>query len=368
MLSDNIPDNRRLLVAEFIYRERPTKPQARTVFDYALTQRLAALRTEDAVLYLVNSQATFDSLHPVLNRFPHLAHIPILCDPNPLDEPATRDTPRLLDWPGAWQPMQTSDRWARIMEALRIASTLNGSGWLVMPAHDAVYSPDLLSRLIRHSETQMRNGIPAAVSPLTARIHGAVPGMDIPQATIDLLNATFNRDPTFAWKVRFGRVQAFWAKMGMLPFSVCGDLRGAVDTSIWEDDLEIDSALHRLGYPARALWVADPVQYRQVLPVFDMDDARRVIDRTLHYSLPISSRMHSASAIAAQASRLTRLRERIDPAFKHANTTAERLITSCWQAIQVRLDQYGASWVDWGAYRYVVRIREPGVEVWWRVR
>jgi len=264
--------------------------------------------------------------------------------------------------------MQTSDRWARIMEALRIAITLPSPGWLVMPAHDAVYSPDLLSRLIRHSETHTRNGIPAAVSPLTPHVHGTVPGVDIAQPVIDLLNVTFNRDPAFAWKVRFGRVQAFWGKMGMLPFSICGKLRDAVDTSIWEDDLEIDSALHRLGYPARALWVADPTQYRQVLPVFDADDARRVIDRALHYSLSISSRTYSASAIAAPVSRLTRLRVQIDPGFERASSAADHLVTSCWQAIQVRLDHYRASWVDWGAYRYVVRIGEPGVEVWQRVR
>ena len=29
-----------------------------------------------------------------------------------------------------------------------------------------------------------------------------------------------------------------------------------------------------------------------------------------------------------------------------------------------RLGRYGLSWVDWGTYRYVVRVGDPLVQVW----
>jgi hypothetical protein len=35
--------------------------------------------------------------------------------------------------------------------------------------------------------------------------------------------------------------------------------------------------------------------------------------------------------------------------------------------MRARVKRYGCSWVDWGAYRYVARPRDPAVEVWKQV-
>jgi len=56
----------------------------------------------------------------------------------------------------------------------------------------------------------------------------------------------------------------------------------------------------------------------------------------------------------------------LHPRFRSAHQAAAALIAECSSEIQVRLERYGLSWVDWGAYRHVVRVGDPCVEVWKR--
>jgi hypothetical protein len=347
-----------------MYRPRPLEtldPRARVVFDHALTARLHALDSRDTLLIIADSAATLDSLQPLLapfaDQFP-IQHM--ITNPQPI--PDTSDLPAALGWenPDHWQRMNLTDRWARILAALDAAAPLDHSGWLVMPAHDAIYTAELLSKLIRFSEHHARNGLPAAVSPYTYFQHSVIPGVDIPQDVIDLVNLAFGRDSLFRWKMRLDRVQGFWGKMGLIPFGMCAPLRNAVDTDVWEDDLQIDSKLRRLGYGVHALWESVPALYRQALPVFDRDGVRRVITRTLHYSLNIPG---------ADVSTLTRpldvfgQLQKISPRFRRLNREIEAMIAECHAEIRQRLDHYGCSWVDWGAYRYVMRVGDPAVQV-----
>jgi hypothetical protein len=154
--------------------------------------------------------------------------------------------------------------------------------------------------------------------------------------------------------------------MGMIPFAMCGTVRDMSETFVWEDDLEIDRVIRDAGYRARCLWVSDPRLYRQALPVFDRDGVRRVIERTLHYSLNIPNQSVGASSLNFPLGKLATLRRWIDPNFAHCNAQAEALIAACTGEIKARLEQFGASWVDWGAYRHVMRVGDPVVEVWKR--
>jgi hypothetical protein len=354
---------RRFVSAEFMHQPRPPAGRERVVFDYALRSRLAQLGERDAVLFICDSSATIDSLAAFQADYPRLTMPATITNP-PLWNGAPSDTPRRLGWeaPAAWQRYQMTDRWARLDLALHVASLLDSPGYLILPAHDAVWGRGLLDRLARFSQQQARGGQPAAASPYTYHQHSPVPGADIPQEVIDLLNTAFGRDPLLRWKLQRGRMQGFWGKMGLLPFGLCGTVREHAETFVWEDDLEIDSTLRRLGYNTRALWVSDPAVYCQALPVFDEAGVRRVIERTLHYSLNIPAA--HASALTVPLGMLGKLRQWIDPHFAQTNARAEALVADCMAAIHVRLEQFGASWIDWGAYRYVMRASDPAVEVW----
>jgi hypothetical protein len=356
-----------ILAFEFMYRPPSTDPRARAVFESALRSRMAA--HDGVTVFLCDSDRTAAALNRMGITFAETR----IVNPRPLDAPP--ESP--FNWGGMWQRMTMTDRWARIREALKyVTSPPNPlSIWrggversetgvrldyLLMPAHDVIYSRDLLHKLIAFSQQHAANGVPAAVSPYTYYQHSPFAG--VPQQIVDGVNAAFNRDPAFRLQIESGEAQGFWGKMGLIPFEICGALLQTVDTDVWEDDLEIDRAINVLGYAARALWVDDPAQYRHVLPAFDEVGVRRVIERHLHYSLRTGG-----SHLTQPLSGMARYQRVIDPRFGAAGAWADRLIAEEHAAMLRRVDHYGASWVDWGAYRYVARPYDPHVEVWKRV-
>ena len=363
-LADALAD-RRVIDAELLYRARPTADRARIVFDAALFSRLGSLTGRDAVLLIADSIATLDSFADLETRYPHLLFVATIA--NPLAwQGAPSDTPQLLGWshPDRWQRLQSTDRWRRIDVALMAAAQISQrstAGYLALPAHDAVWGRGLLDRLIRFSEQHARGGLPAAVSPYTRYQHSAVPGAHISPDVIRTMNAAFGRDLLLPWKIRRDAVQAFWGKMGLIPLALCRTIHEQADRSIWEDDLEIDRVIRAAGYGVRCLYVRDSRVYRQAPPVFDQADLRAVIDRTLHYSRNIPGQ---GSALSTPSGGLARLRIAIDRNFAQDRQRAERLIAECDAQITARIAQLGASWVDWGAYRHVIRVGDPSVEVW----
>ncbi|MEO8393807.1 MAG: hypothetical protein ABI700_12520, partial [Chloroflexota bacterium] len=282
---------RRFINAEFMYKPRPQEARARRVFDFALTSRLEELSRHDhsAVLLICDSQPTIDSFADLPVAYPRLTFVSAITNPEPV-APSTRDfyadTPTRAEWddPLHWQRYNLTDRWARITFALQVARQLPEPGYLVMPAHDAVWGQGLLAMLTRLSQRHAKNGLPAAVSPYPRDQHSAVPGVDIPPEIIDALNAAFTRDSWLRWRLRSGSYQAFWGKMGMIPFACCGDVIDHAETMIWEDDLEIDRVLRERDRSV-VTRMTDPALYRQALPVYDLVGVRSVIIRTLHYSL-----------------------------------------------------------------------------------
>jgi len=353
---------RRYVDAEFMYKPRPESGRERVVFDYTLHSRLAQLEAQDAALFICDRAATADSLADFQAHYPHIRMVAALTNPTAWDD-ATADTPHLLDWeqPERWRRYALTDRWARLDFALDVGRRMGSPGYLLLPAHDAVWGKGLLARLVGLSERYGRKGLPAAVSPYTYHQHSPIPGAAIPQDIIDLMNTAFGRDALFGWKLRLDRAQALWGKLGMMPFGMCAAVRGAVEKMVWEDDRETDGAIRRLGYGVRGWYVRDPAVYRQAPPVFDRAGLRTVIERTLHYSLNIpggGSALNAPLGVWGQARRWLNLR------FANHNAEAEAIITDCNAAIRARLERYGASWVDWGAYRYVMRVGDPAVEVW----
>jgi hypothetical protein len=355
---------RRIIAAEFMYRPRPAPGLARVVFDYALRARLGALDARDAVVWVVDGPQTSASLLPITEDYRHLAHYTVQANPQPVN-PVARAQP--FGWDGWWQQMTMTDRWSRILAALDVAANTPDAAYLLMPAHDAIYTAETLSHLIRLSERHSTGqAMPAAVSPYTFHQHSAVPGAAIPPHTIALLNTAFNRDSLFGWKMRFNRLQGFWGKMSLLPISACAGLRAAVEPTIFEDDLHIDTALRRSGIRALAWWVADPGLYRQTPPVFSVADVRQVLMRTLHYSLNIPGQPIGGSFLLGHQGILSRLRT-LSPSYRRLVREVTHLIEGCRTVIDERLRTYGASWVDWGNYRYVVRIGDPSVQTWRQV-
>jgi hypothetical protein len=342
----------RLLVTEFMHTPRPADPRRRLVFDYTLTTRLRALRSEDAVLIIANRPETIESLQPLLAPYSHLTIFSTISNPTP-----NPNRPHYY--------LQT-DRWARILTALsygKMLATRGSLGWLVMPAHDALYSPQLLSELIRLSESHGKKGYPAAVSPYPAHHHSPVPGAEIPQPIIDLVNHCFGRDLSFRWKIRLDRVQGFWGKMGMIPFGVCEEILKHADPLIWEDDQLIDSILRRSGYGVRALWVEDPRDYRQALPAFTRADVKAILYRHLHYSLNIPGLPLMGSHLTQPLGKMAQGWATLNPRFKRLTHEAESLIAECVTEITEALQKDGYSAVEWGAYRYIARVGWAEVEV-----
>ena len=350
-----------------MYRPRPEGQRERTVFDYALRSRLSQLGKQDAVVFICRDQATIDSLQPFAADYPHLTMTAIITNPLPYKRTAG-NTPEQLKWdaPESWQRLQTTDRWARIDAALHIGSLLGHGGCLLMPAHDAVWGSGLLQRLEQFGYQHAKNGLPAAVSPYTYHQHSPVPDAAIPADVINLLNTAFSRDTLFPWKLWRNEVQAFWGKMSMTPFGMCAVIRREAEQTLWEDDLDVDRIIRDAGYGVRCLWVNNPQLYRQALPVFDHNGVKTVIERTLHYSLHIPDERVGGSSLNTPLDWLGRIRQVIMPRFRRYNPQAGVLIQTCAAEIAERLKQYGASWVDWGRYRHVVRVGDPVVEVWER--
>lgn len=354
------------LLAEFMHQVRPKDERRRAVFDFCLHSRLSQLTQDDQVLFICRNQATVDSFAPFAQATAAQVDFAFANPPiaSYLANTPQSETPYALAWdqPTRWMRYAMTDRWSRIMYALQYADQLHNSGvngYLLMPAHDAVFGDGLLNRLRCLSEKFAAQGIPAAVSPYTYFQHSPVPNLEIDPHMIDLLNTALGRDPLFWWRLTRDQVQGFWGKMSMTPFAMCGALLSEVDTTTLEDDLIIDTALRRLGYGVRAVWAWDARQYRQALPVFDRADVRAVIMRTLHYSLNVRG-----STLNQPLNWAGRLNALVNPKFRLLNTQAENLIAECGAEIEGRLAQYNASWVDWGAYRYVVRLSHPSVEVW----
>jgi hypothetical protein len=134
---------------------------------------------------------------------------------------------------------------------------------------------------------------------------------------------------------------------------------------IWEDDLEIDNAIRAAGYAVSCLWIEQPALYRQALPVFDKAGLYAVIERTLHYSLNLPGRFYGEKSLINQPlDPLGRLRWLLSPRFRAAFKLSEEVAAEATSALTTRIDCCGASWVDWGQYRYVVRIGDPSVQVW----
>ncbi len=358
---------RHTIDAEFMYRPRPEIVRERIVFDTTLRSRLVALRQNDAAIFICDSQATIDSLQVFEAEFPQVLMRAIITNPLPF-KGKSGSTPFDLQWelPEQWEQIQKTDRWARIDTALHIGSLMTQSGYLLMPAHDAVWGKNLLSKLEHYSLHYTKNNLPAAVSPYTYHQHSSVEGADIPADVINLMNTSLSRDTWFRWKIKRDTVQAFWGKMSMTPFGMCGAIRANTEQTLWEDDLDIDRIIRDLGYGVRCMWVDDPTVYRQAPPVFDRVGVHKVIERTLHYSLHIPDERVGGSSLNVPLDWLGLLRQIFSPRFHRYNPEAEKMIAECAAEIGKRLEDFGASWVDWGAYRYVTRVRDPVVEVWRR--
>jgi hypothetical protein len=359
---------KRLISAEFMYKPRPTEPRARRVFDFTLDSRLSELsRYEDAaVLLICDSAATVTSFADLATAYPKLTFETTIVNPQPVP-PSTRDayaeTPARCGWhdPAGWRRYDVTDRWARIIYALDAARQIDYPGYLIMPAHDAVWGERLLDMLISLSEAHAKNGLPAAVSPYPSQHHSPVPGVEIPDEIIDALNAAFSRDSSLPSRLDTGEYQAFWGKMGMIPLGMCGEIVRRVETMVWEDDLEIDRAIREAGYCAVCRYVENPALYRQALPVFDRAGLRTVIERTLHYSLNIPG---DTSVLTQPLDAVGEARRGSNPQYARALALSEAITAECQAEIAGRLARFGASWVDWGAYRHVVRVGDPLVQVW----
>lgn len=351
----------RFLDAEFMYKPRPQAGREQIVFDWTLHSRLSKFDSTDGVLLISDSQQTIDSLAQIAALFPKPRIAAAITNPVKWTGKSS-DTPTLCGWGEGWQQYQTTDRWVRIKYALQIGSLMNHRGYLIMPAHDAVWGKTLLDRLVHFSQRHARKGLPAAVSPYTYYQHSPVPKADIPQDVVDLLNVAFGRDSLFHWKIHLNQVQQFWGKMSLIPFGMCSAIRDHIEPSTFEDDLVIDRVIGEQGYRARCLWVNNPDIYRQALPVFDREGVRQVIERTLHYSLNIPG--EPGGLLNAPLDWIGRIRRLVDPRFARLNAEVEALVAECTATITQRVKQYGLSWVDWGAYRYVARVGDPAVEVW----
>lgn len=360
----------RWLTAEFMYRPRPDEPNARLVFDAALRARLSALDERDAVLFICNSEETAGSLAPVLDHFSYLRCRFALVNPTLASSALQTYTPFQCGWhqPERWQRMTHTDRWARLRFALQAGATLQG-GWLVMPAHDAIYHRPLLDLLSSHSEKAAQKGARAAVSPYTPYQHSATSGVTVNAATyaavIEAMNAGFARDRHFRRRIVQGNAQRFWGKMSLLPFELCAPVLNHADIGIWEDDKEIDRALRDGGWGQEGVWVSDWHLFRQSPPVFNWHDLKGVFMRYLHYSLNIPAPV-SPSVLNQPLDHVLRRQRRQQPRYRRAIDRASALVNACNEAIAANLAHCGASWVDWGNYRYVARPSDADVEVWKR--
>jgi hypothetical protein len=151
----------------------------------------------------------------------------------------------------------------------------------------------------------------------------------------------------------------------MIPFGMAGEIMRQVETMIWEDDLEIDRVIQKAGFGRRCLWVDQPALYRQSPPVFNRDDLKAIIERTLHYSMNIPGKFPAEKSLLNQPLDVVgRIHQRLSRRFARAVALSEEITADCNAEAAERIKRCGMSWVDWGAYRYVVTIGDPLVQVW----
>jgi hypothetical protein len=368
-------DDAGLIGVELMYIPRPVERRARAAFDAPLLGRLNALAAvgDAAILCICASEAVIESLQPLLTQVP-LAVRMAIANPDRLPHPPDPDTPFTCGWdePERWVAIATTDRWARLTYALEVGAARARAaqdGALLFAAHDAVWGEALIPLLRRTSIACQQNGLPAAVSPYTPYQHSPLPGVDAPEWAITAINAAFGRDETMRAQMEAGAYQGFWGKTGLLPFALCPVVLSGADRRVWEDDLEIDRAVRAAGFATRAIWIDDRSVYRQALPVWDEAGVRAVIDRTLHYSLHIPGQpVGRHSLLLRPLSPEAQVRRAHDPAYDAALTLSERLTHECLADAEARIARTGASWIDWGAYRHVVRVGDPFVTVWYKDR
>jgi len=374
-LGGEVLRDKRFVSVEFMYKPRPSDTgydarRRRSVFDYALKSRLDELAhyPDSALILCCNDQRTADSLSDLREQYPTLPIYIAFVNPEPHVPPyPDAQTPFRCEWddPAGWQQVQTTDRWARIRFALELGREIaahGGTGYIVMPAHDSCWYYSILDDLAKASLEYAKGGLPAAVSPYADVHHSRVPGVYIPQNVIDTVNWAFHRHHA---DIAAGSYQQFWGKMGIIPYAMSGAILKRVELRVWEDDLEIDTAIRALGYAVVTVFMdrlglRQP--YKQTLPAFNVEAVAAVFNRTLHYSLPIPP--GNTSLLARPFMELwMRLP---DYALKYWYRAAciEAIVAYCQKQIDARLKRYGCSWVDWGAYRHVVRIGDPFVQVW----
>src|SRR5260221_699293 len=145
--------------AEFIYKPRPPEGRERQVFDFTLASRLSELsRYENAaVVFICRDQSTEDSLAYLCEVYPRLKILFAQVNPEPIaasPRDPYADTPRQCGWesPENWQRYDLTDRRARVTFTLDMARPLTSSGFIIFPAHDAVWSTGLLARSVPFSQ------------------------------------------------------------------------------------------------------------------------------------------------------------------------------------------------------------------------
>jgi hypothetical protein len=327
----------------------------------ALRSRWAALTSADAVLIVAADDASARSFRA--EAWAGVRTETALV--NPLALAAPPDTPRRCGWDdaGGWQAAACTDRWARLLFALEVGVCLPAETWMLSPALDAVWGARLLPHLLRFAELHSARGLPAAVSPFTPHQH-TTPGADPKAARV--VNATVTRDPALRHRIEHNRIQALWGKTMLLPCGLCAALLAGCDRTIFEDDAAVSAAVEAAGYGARCLWMDDAAEYRLTPPIFTQADAEAMVERHIHYGLHIPVTDIGGSWLVLPLGDEARARAAHDPAYAQDQAALEGVVASVAGGIRARLGAHGVSWVDWGAYRHVAAVGEPGVEVWKR--
>jgi hypothetical protein len=359
----------RVLAVEFLYQPLPSAGMAAVALREAMHTRLRTLTGDDALLWLLaaNDTAAYEQVRAFARAYPTVPTYYRFVDPAVYaPEPALAATLGWDDPQVRYHRVNMSDRWARLQAALELGAALGVStrGWLLLPALDAVFGDGLLERMLLLSEHYQIDGIPAAISPFTPYQHAPVRGLEIDPHIIDAYNLAFDRDPATRWLIERGEFQQFWGKCGLLPYAMCETVLREADTGVWEDDREISRVLRDAGYSAHCWWEDDPLVYHQAPPVFSEHDLYTVLVRYLHYSLNIpfgSGKPRSMLNEPVPEAELARRQSREN--LWEAHLLAERLIERGNRLVIDRVKRFGASWVDWGRYRYLATVGQPHVDV-----
>lgn len=370
-----------LLSIEFMYQAfgGSGSGMGEMALSFALRSRLDQLSawvrpndpdTDAAVLLICDSIDTARSFHFLQADYPRLKFCYGLANPEPQSigiQHAVKWKARRYSWEDAdqWRIYDMSDRWARILFALRTCAVISNDtdGYVLMPALDSVWGDGLIDRLIGRSEVREQSiGRPTAVSPFTPFQHSPIPDCTYEPSVIDVMNACYNRDSTFPAQVRDGTGQAFWGKMSLTPYKLCEPILNEALPLVMEDDRELDGAVARADGSTYGDWIDDPTLYRQSPPIFDMAGVEQAVFRTMHYTADIPGNLSENGSIFCRP--LSVQAARMFP--KEVLDLSQSLINRCVARIEANIRRYGVSWVDWGRYRYVVEPGNPQVAVWSR--